>query len=195
MAEQSVIANSVNSGSSNNGNTSGGTQVMERPQQVSGTGGTATSSTQSSSTKSASEPASAKSASAAKSVSEATSAKSASAAKSASEAMSATSASAAKSAGPGKTYPPSGGLEMEPKAIPFAAVSFVSGLVGLLVANLLLGPLAIVLGLIGLRVDSNRRVRAALGILLGVADIVVFVLLAAHAGAHHGSLSWSFLSH
>ena len=84
---------------------------------------------------------------------------------------------------------------MEPKAIPFAAVSFVSGLVGLLVANLLLGPLAIVLGLIGLRVDSNRRVRAALGILLGVADIVVFVLLAAHAGAHHGSLSWSFLSH
>ena len=180
MAEQSVIANSVNSGSSNNGNTSGGTQVMERPQQVNGTGGTATSSTQSSSTKSASEP---------------TSAKSASAAKSASEAMSATSASAAKSAGPGKTYPPSGGLEMEPKAIPFAAVSFVSGLVGLLVANLLLGPLAIVLGLIGLRVDSNRRVRAALGILLGVADIVVFVLLAAHAGAHHGSLSWSFLSH
>ena len=180
MAEQSVIANSVSSGSSNSGNTSGGTQVMERPQQVNGTGGTATSSTQSSSTKSASEP---------------TSAKSASAAKSASEAMSATSASAAKSAGPGKTYPPSGGLEMEPKAIPFAAVSFVSGLVGLLVANLLLGPLAIVLGLIGLRVDSNRRVRAALGILLGVADIVVFVLLAAHAGAHHGSLSWSFLSH
>ena len=183
MAEQSVIANSVNSGSSNNGNTSGGTQVMERPQQVNGTGGTATSSTQSSSTKSASEPTFAKSASAAKSASEATSA------------TSATSASTAKSAGPGKTYPPSGGLEMEPKAIPFAAVSFVSGLVGLLVANLLLGPLAIVLGLIGLRVDSNRRVRAALGILLGVADIVVFVLLAAHAGAHHGSLSWSFLSH
>ena len=83
----------------------------------------------------------------------------------------------------------------EPKAIPFAAVSFVSGLVGLLVANLLLGPLAIVLGLVGLRADSGRRVRATLGILLGVADIVVFVLLAAHAGAHDGSLNWSFFSH
>jgi hypothetical protein len=140
VAEQSVIVNSVSSGN-NSGNTSGGTQVMERPQQVDGVGGTA------------------------------------------------------KSAGSGKTYRPPGGLEMGPKAIPFAAVSFVSGLVGLLVANLLLGPLAIVLGLVGLRADSNRRVRAALGILLGVADIVVFVLLAAHAGAHHGSLSWSFLSH
>ena len=83
----------------------------------------------------------------------------------------------------------------EVKAIPFAAVSFVSGLVGLLVANLLLGPLAIILGLVGLRADSNRRFRATLGIVLGIADIAVFVLLAAHAGAHHGSLSWSFLSH
>jgi hypothetical protein len=105
------------------------------------------------------------------------------------------SAGAARSTGSGASYARSGGLEMEPRAIPFAAVSFVSGLVGLLVANLLLGPLAIVLGLIGLRADSNRRVRALLGILLGVADIVVFVLLAAHAGGHHGSISWSFLSH
>ena len=79
------------------------------------------------------------------------------------------------------------------KPIPFAAVSFICGLVGLLVANLLLGPLAIVLGAIGLRADTNRRVRASLGILLGVADIAVFLLLAAHAGAHHGSISWNFL--
>lgn len=87
-----------------------------------------------------------------------------------------------------------GGVSAEPKAIPFAAVSFVSGLVGLLVANLVLGPLAIVLGLIGLRADSGRRARATLGILLGIADIAVFVLLAAHAGAHHGSMSWHFFS-
>lgn len=80
------------------------------------------------------------------------------------------------------------------KPIPFAAVSFVSGLVGLLVANLVLGPLAIVLGVMGLRADKNRRVRAALGILLGVADIAVFLFLAAHSGAHHGSLSWNFFS-
>lgn len=78
------------------------------------------------------------------------------------------------------------------KPIPFAAVSFVCGLVGLLVANLVLGPLAIVLGAMGLRADKNRRVRAVLGILLGVADIAVFLFLAAHSGAHHGSVSWNF---
>jgi sulfite exporter TauE/SafE len=71
-------------------------------------------------------------------------------------------------------------------------VSFVCGLVGLLVANLVLGPLAIVLGAMGLRADKNRRVRAVLGILLGVADIAVFLFLAAHSGAHHGSVSWNF---
>jgi hypothetical protein len=80
------------------------------------------------------------------------------------------------------------------KPIPFAAVSFVSGLVGLLVANLVLGPIAIVLGAIGLRRDKDRRVRAVLGILLGVADIAVFLYLAGHSGAHHGSLNWNFFS-
>jgi hypothetical protein len=80
------------------------------------------------------------------------------------------------------------------KPIPFAAVSFVSGLVGLLVANLVLGPIAIVLGAIGLRRDKDRRVRAVLGILLGLADIAVFLYLAGHSGAHHGSLTWNFFS-
>jgi hypothetical protein len=77
--------------------------------------------------------------------------------------------------------------------VPLAAVAFVSGLVGLLVANLLLGPLAIILGLIALRRDSDRRGRAALGVVLGLADIAVFLLLAAHSGAHQGTLSWNFL--
>ena len=138
MAEQSVI---VGNKSVNSGNTSGGTQVMERPRQVNG----------------------------------------------------ADDGGAATPGGSGKAGARFGGLEMEPRAVPFAAVSFVSGLVGLLVANLILGPLAIILGLIGLRADSNRRARAVLGIVLGIADIAVFVFLAAHAGAHHGSLSWSFL--
>lgn len=79
------------------------------------------------------------------------------------------------------------------KRIPLAAVSFVTGLVGLLVANLLLGPLAIALGLVALRKESGRRGRAALGVALGLADIALFVALAAHSGAHHGSLSWNFL--
>ena len=92
----------------------------------------------------------------------------------------------------------SGGASTTPvtgtEPIPFAAVSFVCGLVGLLVANLVLGPLAIVLGAMGLRADKNRRVRAVLGILLGVADIAVFLFLAAHSSAHHASLSWNFFS-
>ena len=77
--------------------------------------------------------------------------------------------------------------------IPLAAVAFVSGLIGLLVANLLLGPLAMLLGLVALRRDASHRGRAALGVVLGLADIAVFLLLAAHAGAHHGTLSWNFL--
>ena len=77
-------------------------------------------------------------------------------------------------------------------AVPLAAVSFVTGLIGLLVANLVLGPLAVGLGVIALRRDPGRRGRAALGVLLGVADVAVFLLLAAHAGAHHGALNWSF---
>jgi hypothetical protein len=105
------------------------------------------------------------------------------------------SGSAVTSAGSGDVSARSGRLDAGAKAVPVAAVSFVSGLVGLLVANLVLGPLAIVLGLIGLRVDSGRRARAVLGIVLGIADVAVFVLLAAHAGAHHGSLSWSFFGH
>ena len=88
---------------------------------------------------------------------------------------------------------PSSTARPSTEAVPLAAVSFVSGLIGLLVANLLLGPLAIVLGLVALRRDRSRRGRAALGIVLGVADLAVFVLLAAHSGAHHGSLSWNFL--
>ena len=100
------------------------------------------------------------------------------------------------SAGASVAHGGSGGASSTPvtgtKPIPFAAVSFVSGLVGLLVANLVLGPLAIVLGAMGLRADKNRRVRAVLGILLGVADIAVFVFLAAHSSGHHSSLSWNF---
>jgi hypothetical protein len=77
---------------------------------------------------------------------------------------------------------------------PLAAVAFVAGLVGLLVANLLLGPLAVITGCIALRRDAERRGRAALGIALGALDVVVFLVLA-YSGAHHGGLSWNFLGH
>lgn len=78
---------------------------------------------------------------------------------------------------------------------PLAAVAFVAGLVGLLVANLLLGPLAVITGCVALRRDTARRGRAALAIALGVLDVVVFLLLAAHSGGHNGQLSWNFFGH
>ncbi|WP_051452076.1 hypothetical protein [Actinospica robiniae] len=73
-----------------------------------------------------------------------------------------------------------------------APIAFISGLVGLLVANLVLGPLAIILGAAALRRDRTRRARAALALLLGVADLAVFAYLALRAGSG-GSLNWRFL--
>ncbi|MGW2635746.1 DUF4190 domain-containing protein [Streptomyces sp. NPDC001348] len=69
-----------------------------------------------------------------------------------------------------------------------AVASFVLGLVGLLVLNLVLGPIAIVLAVVALRRDTPRRFRALLGLGLGIADIVVLAVLA----AVHGTASWSF---
>ncbi|UXY39336.1 DUF4190 domain-containing protein [Streptomyces albidocamelliae] len=68
-----------------------------------------------------------------------------------------------------------------------AVASFVLGLVGLLVLNIVLGPIAIVLAVIALRRDTPRRFRAWLGLGLGVADLVVLALLA----AGQGTASWS----
>jgi hypothetical protein len=87
------------------------------------------------------------------------------------------------------------GLRLSVARPPLAAVAFVTGLVGLLVANLLLGPLAIVTGCVAVRRDATRRGRAALAIALGVLDVVVFLLLAVHSGGHNGRLSWNFFGH
>jgi hypothetical protein len=73
-----------------------------------------------------------------------------------------------------------------------SVVAFLSGLVGLLVANLFLGPLAITLGILALRDDTPRRGRAVLGIALGVADLVVFAALALHSLAGSGTPTWRF---
>lgn len=58
-----------------------------------------------------------------------------------------------------------------------AVASFVLGLLGLLVLNAVLGPVAIVLALLALRRGTNRRSRALLGLGLGIADLVVLVAL------------------
>ncbi|MGW2592101.1 DUF4190 domain-containing protein [Streptomyces sp. NPDC001515] len=68
-----------------------------------------------------------------------------------------------------------------------AVASFVLGLVGLLVMNLLLGPAAIVMALVALARSTTRRGRALLGLALGVADLVVLALLVTADGA----VAWS----
>ncbi|WKU45311.1 hypothetical protein Q3V23_15230 [Streptomyces sp. VNUA116] len=68
-----------------------------------------------------------------------------------------------------------------------AVASFVLGLVGLLVFNVVLGPLALVLAGLALARGTTRRGRALLGLTLGAADLIV---LAALATTDH-TLSWS----
>jgi hypothetical protein len=68
-----------------------------------------------------------------------------------------------------------------------AVASFVLGLLGLLVLNVFLGPIAIALAGIALWRGTRRRGRALLGLGLGVADLVV---LAAFMQADN-TISWS----
>ncbi|MFD9468342.1 DUF4190 domain-containing protein [Streptomyces goshikiensis] len=68
-----------------------------------------------------------------------------------------------------------------------AVTAFVLGLVGLLVMNIVLGPVAVVLGSLALWRRTSRPGRARLGIALGVADLVVLATL---VSADH-TWSWS----
>ncbi|WP_407658352.1 DUF4190 domain-containing protein [Kitasatospora acidiphila] len=69
-----------------------------------------------------------------------------------------------------------------------AVASFILGLIGLLLFNLILGPVALVLGGLALTRGTVRRGRALLGLALGAADLVV---LAVALVAGHGLL-WQF---
>ncbi|ANH93542.1 MULTISPECIES: hypothetical protein [unclassified Streptomyces] len=69
-----------------------------------------------------------------------------------------------------------------------AVASFVLGLIGLLVLNVVLGPIAVVLAAVALWRGTARRGRALLGLTLGIADLVV---LLSFAQLDH-TLSWSF---
>ncbi|MEV8093338.1 DUF4190 domain-containing protein [Kitasatospora sp. NPDC085879] len=66
-----------------------------------------------------------------------------------------------------------------------AVASFLLALPGLLLFNVVLGPVAIVLGTLALVRGTGRRGRAVLGIALGVADLAV---LAAVTLAGHGTV-------
>ena len=69
-----------------------------------------------------------------------------------------------------------------------AVASFVLGLLGLLVRNVLLGPIAIALASVALWRGPTRRGRAYPGLGPGVADVLV---LAAFMQAE-STISWSF---
>ncbi|MCX5331196.1 MULTISPECIES: DUF4190 domain-containing protein [unclassified Streptomyces] len=69
-----------------------------------------------------------------------------------------------------------------------AVAAFILGLVGLLVLNVFLGPIAIALASVALWRGTARRGRAFLGLGLGVADLLVLVAFM----QMDSTVSWSF---
>ncbi|KIZ19074.1 hypothetical protein [Streptomyces natalensis] len=67
-----------------------------------------------------------------------------------------------------------------------AVASFVLGLLGTLVLNLVLGPCALVLAGLALARGTTRRGRALLGLTLGFADLILLATLA----TNDGTVSW-----
>ncbi|GLX51810.1 hypothetical protein Shyhy01_47600 [Streptomyces hygroscopicus subsp. hygroscopicus] len=68
-----------------------------------------------------------------------------------------------------------------------AVASFILGLLGLLVLNIFLGPVAIALAAVSLWRGTSRRGRAYLGLTLGVADLAVLLI----AMQISNTVSWS----
>ncbi|MFI6566708.1 DUF4190 domain-containing protein [Streptomyces sp. NPDC050534] len=68
-----------------------------------------------------------------------------------------------------------------------AVASFILGLLGLLVLNVFLGPIAIALAAAALWRGTARRGRAFLGLTLGVADLAVLAI----AMQLSNTVSWS----
>ncbi|MEV0980157.1 DUF4190 domain-containing protein [Streptomyces sp. NPDC049915] len=71
-----------------------------------------------------------------------------------------------------------------------AIAGLVCGIVGVFFAGVILGPLAIVFGAVGLRqapVKGGGMAKA--GVVLGIIDLIIFVVLISLA-ASHGGFSW-----
>ncbi|WP_414506023.1 hypothetical protein [Streptomyces sp. NEAU-L66] len=96
-----------------------------------------------------------------------------------SEALRTTPAPPAKATGPAPS-------RLRAQADGMAVASFILGLLGTLVLNLLLGPCALVLGGLALARGTTRRGRALLGITLGAADLLLLALLV----TTDGTVSW-----
>ncbi|CAL9342804.1 hypothetical protein SUDANB58_00302 [Streptomyces sp. enrichment culture] len=71
-----------------------------------------------------------------------------------------------------------------------AIASLVCGIIGLFLFNVVLGPIAIVLGVVGMRQAPARggAGMAKAGIVLGVVDLVLFLVLMAVAAS--GGFTW-----
>jgi hypothetical protein len=72
-----------------------------------------------------------------------------------------------------------------------AIASLVCGIVGLIIFAIILGPLAIIFGGVGLsraKSGAGHRGMAIAGIVLGILDVVLFVVLLAVASKHGGSM-------
>ncbi|WNI22319.1 DUF4190 domain-containing protein [Streptomyces sp. ITFR-16] len=109
------------------------------------------------------------------------------------EPRTATDAAAAATGPAGRTdaggdSPQSGTRRPTRDADGLAVASFVLGLVGLLVMNVLLGPAAIVMALLALVRSTTRRGRAFLGLALGIADLVILAFLV----TGNGVVAWNF---
>ncbi|MFG2255262.1 DUF4190 domain-containing protein [Streptomyces mirabilis] len=69
-----------------------------------------------------------------------------------------------------------------------AVASFILGLLGLLVLNVFLGPIAVALASVALWRGTARRGRAFLGLGLGIADLLVLVAFM----QFDSTVSWNF---
>jgi hypothetical protein len=72
-----------------------------------------------------------------------------------------------------------------------AIASLVCGIIGLIFFNVILGPLAIVFGAVGMRQSAAKGGggMAKAGVILGVVDLIIFAILVAVA-ASNGGFTW-----
>jgi hypothetical protein len=70
-----------------------------------------------------------------------------------------------------------------------AIAGLVCGIIGLLIANIILGPLAIIFGGIGLsraNKGASGKGMAIAGIVLGIVDVVIWIVVIAVVSNHNG---------
>jgi hypothetical protein len=82
---------------------------------------------------------------------------------------------------------PTTGTSKRSHADGMAVASFILGLLGTLVLNVVLGPCALVLGTLALTRGTTRRGRALLGLTLGAADLIILAALI----TTDGTVSWN----